>query len=228
MTVLTWESLELKPEEVFRAMGYGGVKKEMNATVREITENTRNKALKLIKAQCLYILVPVEVAGTNQILLDGKYKLSCVDKFFQGASQAAVGITTAGPDLEQEVTNLFNAGEALEGITLDAYGTTAVDEARGLVRREVFEKVSAEGMTIGFNVSPGGHKIPMEGQRVIFSLVNAEQIGVRLTASFLMSPVKSSSFIIPVGKNLAMPFESFCTTCDYCSGRATCQNSRYR
>lgn len=228
MTVLIWESLELKPEEVFRAMGYGGKKKEIHATVRETAENTRNKALKLIKAQCVYTLVPVEVTGPNQILLDGQYQLSCADKFFQGASQAAVSITTAGADIEQEATHLFNAGEALEGLTLDAYGTTAVDEARGLVRREVFNKVSAEGMTIGFNVSPGGHKIPLEGQKVIFSLVDAEQIGVRLTDSMLMSPVKSSSFIIPVGKNLALPFESFCTTCDYCSGRATCQNSRYR
>ncbi|GAB6174100.1 hypothetical protein JCM15765_35780 [Paradesulfitobacterium aromaticivorans] len=32
MTVLTWEALELKPEEIFRAMGYGGVKKEIMIT----------------------------------------------------------------------------------------------------------------------------------------------------------------------------------------------------
>lgn len=228
MTVLTWEALELKPEEVYRAMGYGGVKKEINPTVREVAENMRALAHKLIKAQCIFTLVPVEITGTNQILLDGKFILPCVDKFFQGASYAAVGVTTAGPDIEEQVTSFFNTGEALEGVTLDAYGTTAVDEIRGLVRKEIFLKVSAEGMTIGYNVSPGGHKIPLAGQKAIFSLVDAERIGVRLTDSYLMSPVKSSSFIIPVGQNLAMPFESFCTTCDYCSGRTTCQNSRYR
>lgn len=228
MTVMTWEALELKPEEIFRAMGYGGVKKEINSTVQEVTENMRAQAQKLIKAQCIYELVPVKIMGTNQILLDGRFTLPCVDKFFQGATHAAVGVTTAGPNLEEEVTRLFNTGEALEGVVLDAYGTTAVDEVRGLVRKEIFAKVSADGMTIGYNVSPGSHKVPMEGQKAIFSLVDSGTIGVRLTDSFLMSPVKSSSFIVPVGQNLAMPFESFCTTCDYCSGRTTCQNSRYR
>lgn len=78
-------------------MGYGGVKKEINSTVQEITENMRAQAQKLIKAQCIYELVPVKIMGTNQILLDGRFTLPCVDKFFQGATHAAVGVTTAGP-----------------------------------------------------------------------------------------------------------------------------------
>lgn len=113
-------------------------------------------------------------------------------------------------------------------MVLDACGTAVVDEALGLVRKEMSQLVSPDGLEIGYNLSPGGQIIPIEEQQVIFSLLDGKEIGVRLNDSYLMVPVKSSTVIIPVGEKLTMPNKSLCTTCELCSSRTTCANSRNR
>jgi hypothetical protein len=60
-----------------------------------------------------------------------------------------------------------------------------------------------------------------QGQPQIFDLLDADEIGVRLTESMMMVPRKSLTFVLGIGKKLIAGGR----TCDYCSLKGTC---RYR
>jgi hypothetical protein len=58
-----------------------------------------------------------------------------------------------------------------------------------------------------------------DGQDQIFSLLPAENIGVKLSKSRVMSPNKSLSMIIGIGKQLTGEGRQ----CDYCMLKETCR-----
>lgn len=226
MDLVEWLNLELIHEEICRAMGLSNHSK-LNPYLVDVINKSREYAFRIIKAKCIYMIVPVTLK-TGGILLNGSHLLSCKGRFFEGASHAAIALVTIGTQLEEEVSRLFSRNDSLEGMALDGCGTAAVDEILGLLRRELYAKVSPQAWKIGYNLSPGGQIISIEEQRTIFSLLDGGKIGVELNESYLMRPVKSCSVIIPVGENLVMSNESFCTTCELCSGRTTCANSRFK
>ena len=64
---------------------------------------------------------------------------------------------------------------------------------------------------LGWEVDPG--------QRQVFALLDAAQVGVRLTSSYMMSPNKSLTLVLGMGENLTTQGR----TCDYCSLKETCR-----
>jgi hypothetical protein len=69
--------------------------------------------------------------------------------------------------------------------------------------------------------SPGEPDWPLEGQRELFDLVPAEEIGVTLADTFLMRPLKSLSLVVGMGENLS----AGSSPCEFCSLSQVC---RYR
>jgi len=65
---------------------------------------------------------------------------------------------------------------------------------------------------------PGQEGWPIQQQRVLFDLLPAGEIGVRLTASYLMLPRKSLSFVVGLGPEM----QPDAVTCDFCSKRERC------
>jgi len=118
-------------------------------------------------------------------------------------------VATIGDSLEGQVRDHFSAGRYLEGVLLDAAGSTAVESLCDLV-----EGAAAGGaQTVRF--SPGYCRWSMECQRRLFELLAPEELGVRLLPSLLMQPLKSVSGIVVAGdpETLRVPKES-CRACD--------------
>ena len=82
---------------------------------------------------------------------------------------------------------------------LDAIGSAAVDMAADALAEILrdHEAEAAEALTPPF--SPGYCGMPLEEQRVLFSIIQAESIGVKLTTSVFMQPIKSISGLVGIG-----------------------------
>jgi len=63
--------------------------------------------------------------------------------------------------------------------------------------------------------------MPLEAQRALFSLLDADAIGVALSDSLLMTPLKSTSQVLPLGSNLPARLATF-SMCDACPHRDRC------
>jgi hypothetical protein len=70
-------------------------------------------------------------------------------------------------------------------------------------------------------VSPGCQAVPIEAQKALFSLLDAQSIGVTLTDSLLMIPIKSVSLILPLAVTLPERLKVF-SMCHTCRRSETC------
>jgi len=74
-------------------------------------------------------------------------------------------------------------------------------------------KINNKGLKTSNMYSPGYCGWPLSDQLTLLSLVEASRIGITLTGSNMMEPVKSISGIIGVGKNI----EKQAHQCDICN-----------
>jgi len=226
MQRIEWNNLNLDTSEIYRRIGMPDADSKRSQNFKPVIEEMRLKALELIDVRCIYKYVPVKVTGTGTILLDNQFPVQAATSFFEGANEVLIAIQTIGVRHEEESVRLFNVGEMLEGFVLDGCGTVALDEALELLRGMVVKQVIARGLQTGHNLCPGGYQIPIEAQKVIFTLLDAGGIGVTLGDTMLMTPIKSHTVVIPVGEKLRKPNMSCDISCEMCVQQKNCVHSR--
>lgn len=228
MQLIEWNNLAIDSSEVYRRIGMPDADSKRSQNFKPTIEQMRLKALGLIEVRCIYDYVPVKVSGPGEILLANQYPIKAATSFFEGAEEALITIQTLGFRLEKEAARLSEENEMLEGMVLDACGTVALDEALELLRGMVVKEVSARGLQTGHNLCPGGFQIPLEAQKILFSLLDGGKIGVTLGDALVMSPVKSHTLVIPVGQKLSKPNLSCAITCEMCVDQQNCAHSRLK
>ena len=106
----------------------------------------------------------------------------------------AAAVCTLGPGLEAEVKRLNNVGDPVSGLLLDAAGVALLEALAGRAMTHLGDEARQEGLYAGDRYGPGYCGMPMTDQPLLFAQVDASRIGVRLTESGMMQPVKSLSF----------------------------------
>ncbi len=138
---------------------------------------------------------------------------------FAGATKLAFLVATLGPGPEERISAFFSGGDYLAGWILEACSLAALDS----VVRKLAGAVQAQAgpeLRVGNVLSPGCHALPLSTQKIIFAGDCGAAIGVRLNDSQLMLPLKSTSGILPLGRELAYPAGS--DTCRFCNRRQDC------
>lgn len=220
MEVITDFQLVLDAAHVLR--GQGADPARARPEVVAIAQGLLGEAEALLAPAALYDILPVRDFRHQQVTLEGGavavLEGPLVARALAGATEVALAVCTVGPALEKQVTALLAAGDSLRASALDGAGTAAVGEITRMVSERICDEASKRGLRIGMRASPGQEGWPLEQQRVLFSLVPAEKIGVHLTESCFMLPRKSVSFAIGLGPEMRADE----TTCDSCSKRERC------
>ena len=137
-----------------------------------------------------------------------------------GCQGVFLAVATLGKKLEAEMDKASQADLPWQ-FALDGFGTAAIGALSNSACRFFAEMAAREGLRATSQFYPGMRGWPLaEGQRQIFSLVDAHSIGVALNPSFLMVPRKSLSFVAGFGTH-AQPAAHLC---DECSVSAKCRH----
>jgi len=123
-------------------------------------------------------------------------------RVFERVERLVLGIATIGPDLETEAERMVEAKELAAALVLDAYGSAAVEAAAVRANAIVCEEADAESLVAGRRLSPGYPRWPIDQQAALFAEVGGRAIDVALNESFVMTPRKSISFGVPLGRDL--------------------------
>jgi hypothetical protein len=115
---------------------------------------------------------------------------------FRNAEKAAVCLCTIGPRLEEAQAGLMSEGDALRALILDGLGSDAIAAVSRAAEAYLARWGRDAGLWPSKAFSPGFRGWDVSGQRLIFSVLPAGQIGVRINDSFMMEPMKSRSFRI--------------------------------
>jgi len=223
MPVIRDIPLRLKTSEVLRRqrLGRGAkVRPEIKFLIRELLASLKKSSL--LEPAVAYEYYTVRSMTGSQISLDGDKAINgpLLPAIFPEAKELAVLLCTIGPRLEGQAADYFNQGEPLRGTLLDGIGSTAVDVVTPEVLRRLSTEVSSRGYEISSPVNPGMPGLPLTEQWNLLGLVNADEIGVSLTASGVLVPRKSTSMVVGIGPKMTRWTQA--EVCARCSLRETC------
>lgn len=153
-----------------------------------------------------YIIKPVESLDIKKGILtinDNEIKVgSQICGYIKGSSYVALFICTAGSIFTTLSSKYNSEGQYLEAFVADAIGSLTVENAMDKIQKSLSEKVSNNNKLITNRYSPGYCNWPLSEQKKVFDLIGNNPIGITLSDSFLMTPIKSVSGVIGIGKNV--------------------------
>ncbi|MCW3490976.1 vitamin B12 dependent-methionine synthase activation domain-containing protein [Dethiobacter alkaliphilus] len=213
--MIVWKSsdIPLNEENILTFLGYDSAKKApVHKRVLKVIRQERERALPLLSCRGLYKLSPAN--------------LWCESDIFADADSLAVGLVTVGSELETEVQQLFAKGDGLRAVVLDAIGSVAAEAAAGLLNEIIVKQLSEQYPFATRRFSPGYGCWDVTGQQLIFNeLAGAEEtLGVKLSASMLMSPLKSVSFVVKLGQSTMREINE--ESCGSCRVKPACRQSK--
>ena len=218
-TILTGFQVSLDVAQVLEGQGIPASK--ASSSLLEAAQGILDEAHALLAPAAVYTIRPVRAFEHEQVTLDdgATFGGSLVARALAGAREAALVVCTIGPALEERMSALFEEGDALRAVTLEGAGIAAIRQVSTLVGVRLCDEASARGLSVGMRANPGQEGWPIQQQRVLFGLVPAQEISVRLTPSYLMLPRKSVSFVVGLGPSM----RADAVPCDFCSKRERCQ-----
>jgi hypothetical protein len=215
--------LNLKTREVLRRQGLRGgakIRPEIRILIRELLANV--KEARLLEPAAAYEYYTISSMNGSQISLEGDKAIHgpLIPAIFPEAKELAVLLCTIGPRLEKQVTDYTKSDEVMRGMILDGIGSTAVDIMTLEILRRLANEVSPRDYEISSPVNPGMPGFPLTEQWNLLGLVNANEISVRLTASGVLVPRKSTSMVIGIGPKMTRWTDA--EVCARCSLRENC------
>jgi len=218
-TITTITDFQPSLEVAHALRGQGVDPTRVRPEIVAVAQGVLAEAQTLLAPVALYTILPVRDFHHQTVVLDGEvaFEGPLVARALAGATQIAVAVSSIGSALEERVDALF-AADPLQALALDGAGVGALGEVSRMVVARIRDEATARGLGAGMRASPGQEGWSIWQQRVLFGLVPAGQIGVRLTESCLMLPRKSASFVVGLGPEMRPD----AVTCDFCSKRGRC------
>lgn len=140
---------------------------------------------------------------------------------FRVSSSMAMFAVTVGQPVCEAISNLFEQGDYALASMLDAAASESA-EATAQSVQDHYERYLRAGDRLDsgaavMRFSPGYCGWNVSGQKKLFAYLNPEEIGIELSESFLMHPLKSVSGVIVAGPRDIFDIDDnypFCGECD--------------
>lgn len=152
--------------------------------------------------------------------------VSPLEEIFPRAEYLALFAVTIGGATSDALQRCFETRDFALAYTLDAIASVAADDAADRAERRYAASLQAGGWDTPdsdvLRYSPGYCGWDVTGQRRLFAYLQPEAIGLTLTDSCLMQPLKSVSGVMVAGPRGIHRFRPTYDFCDRCETR-TCR-----
>lgn len=218
----TW-TLEITADDVLRGQGADPTAvKARSPRLFQLAEEALEEGLQLAEPRVVEERFSVESVGHDRLQLKGGASLKGegIVHHLAPATEIAVVVCTIGPALDDRSSAVMD-DDIIRGLALYGVGSAAVEALANAVCRQIEQEAAERDLRTTIPLSPGmiGWSVE-EGQPQLFRLVDAGRIGVALNPVGVMTPLKSLSMMIGLGKNVA----DAGVTCDYCAMKETCRH----
>ncbi len=155
---------------------------------------------------------------------------------FPRADRLMLFAVTVGAGLSDRIAALFDAGRPALGAALDAAASEGTELTGVRLDRIVLEEALSQNVADAaapdirvLRYSPGYCGWNITGQRALFDTLRPGEIGIRLTESCLMEPLKSISGVMVTGPAAIHEFADdypFCSDCTTKSCKTRTRSTR--
>ena len=191
----------------------------------------RNEAIALIKAEALvenaaysYNIVPLD-APPAELLKAGGESIFAPQLLPDSGEITSVGcgVCTLGPEISNRSTSLFAEKRASLAVALDDVANEMLFALGRRIQDRMLSECYRKRLSMGAELHAGDPGLDLDAQAAVFRLAQGDSIGVSIHRGQMLAPVKSSSVIFAVGKQLP---EVSWSRCDSCPSRLKCNYGR--
>ena len=220
--------IRLDPEVYINLQGASFAALLQQPKRKQMWEMALAEALDLIEPAAAWDAFPIKrVLHERLELTDGtKVGGGPVTTVVGGAEELVIGVVTVGPKISQRILELRDEKQMFAAMLYDDIGSWAVDQVRQQLCRLIEADAKAQGLRSSASLSPGESDWSVKEQGVLFGLLDTSGIGVSLTPSMIMQPLKSLSLIIGRGRNPLGVEDA--SNCDFCSIKDRCAHRKRR
>ena len=198
---------------------------------RQTYEEAKGDLFRLIKPVVGWNIFQIDSFKDGKVILTDGTKIGGgpVVPVIKGAVEIILGICSIGPAVEEQTREYMKNKNMFKGVILDSLASWAVDKTRKKFCNWITKNIHMnEGYRTSIMLSPGESEWLITEQSVIFKLLKqeAQEIGVRLTESMLMIPLKSLSLLIGAGPNHLGKEDG--SSCEFCLQKDRCRYSEMR
>jgi hypothetical protein len=212
----------LDVDSVLRGQGADpAVIRSRSPAVTRFAEQALADGMPLLSPVVIYCRLPVESVRHERIALQGGALLTgkLVAEHLAPAQEIAVIAATIGGGVEDLASQVLKQNP-MYALALDGFGNAAIETLAVAVCRHFSEAAAAEGMSASIPVSPGQMGWTAEvGQKEIFTVLDTDNAGLKLSSYGVMIPRKSLSMVVGVGPEMTQG----ASACSYCSMQDTCR-----
>ena len=218
-------SIAISAADVLRRNGlrFGG---RLNPRVRDLVPDMLRvvETEDLLQPAIAYREWPVAAADGTAMRLTNGARIENAPRLVQQLTKATSLLAVAGtlgPRFDAHVSRLFAERQPMRALVLEEIGILAVAKLGDAIGDRLGDEAKARGLECSSPMSPGEAGFALATQPAIVALAGGEEIGITLSASGAMAPVKSLSMVLGVGEN--MPRWSAWQVCAGCAARTRCR-----
>jgi cobalamin-dependent methionine synthase I len=213
--VLEGLPLSIDRDEVLRFQGYQKAVDVPGREVLAIFEEALALGRRLIAPRLVYRAVAVRGLGVDLIEAGGEsLHIPQIGRLWGAIEAVGAGVCTVGDVLETRVRDLFEAREFPLAVMLDSVGSAAAESLAEYANDLLCQAAIPDGLKVTNRISPGYAGWDTGEQARLFRLCPGQAIGVSLNASCFMTPAKSISWLVGVGREARV--DHYFTQCRRC------------
>lgn len=191
---LSFAEPKINEKEILRYMASLTGGEEIHSLVDEcLTE-----VLGMLEYKVCYAVLPVEIDGSIITLPCGRIESKNLAKNLSNCGRSIVFAATIGIGIDRLISKYSRLSPS-KALCLQAIGAERVEALCDDFCKKIEKEYKMNGENLKPRFSPGYGDLPLETQKMIFSLLDCpKRIGVSLGESLLMSPSKSVTAFVGI------------------------------
>jgi hypothetical protein len=202
------------PKEILFLLGPDG--QENGLDTKELVRQCINSCRELAEPRAGYVSFPAAPAPSAGRIQTGTSIFrtgSRIARMLTNARDFHFFLATIGPAPEKLARDLMKKGDYLNGYVTDLAASALAEEVAGMVHDRIRTTAGLAGAGCSNRYSPGYCGWKVDEQQMLFRLFPEQPLGITLSPSSLMLPVKSVSGVVATGPGVT--FQDY--TCEICN-----------
>lgn len=151
----------------------------------------------LIESSSRYLKLPIEISDSLVIINKiHSFYSSALSSHLNKCRWVTLMAVTIGGFIEQKNEKYLKNGMSLNAMVGDAVGSETVEESAKYISGIIGGQIRKRGFIATKRFSPGYGDLSLDVQKIFFSELKLNEIGIEINDSFLMTPQKSITAFI--------------------------------
>ena len=184
---------------------YAGVKGDADEQTLALIDTLKNEIKDRLSYKVCYCVLPVQIQDGVCDFSAFSVRSQTLAKRLLGYEKVAVFAATLGVEIDRMLLK-YGKIAPVKAVLLQAIGAERIES--------LCNAFCADLQYSGARFSPGYGDLPLQTQKELFALLDCERkIGLTLTESLLMSPTKSVTAFVGLGRTVCATNEEKCHNC---------------